>query len=1211
MARFLRCYCWATLLGCLSVLQLGCSRETPPKSTTPALGSQERGATSVAPIKKPSYEPVPPTDLVRLGIGRSERDWIATSKIDPKIDSIPAHGRIESGQSGSLFRLNHRGSGAFYRLQQPIEGDLVIQIKVRHAQDAVREQAKLGVGLVSAEIPKHLTDIFATNVLELSTLEDMVIEFTMRSDRVSVSHNGIEVASANIEIDKKKSFFVFYLEGGATLDINSFEAFVSKAVFESRDAIKSEVADKTTHPSFFGPRPSIEGETRLVIGGTIGRVGLGEKGRTLVVFDKAKLAILLIDVETMTTKSSIGVSSPDTIFAAGTEDLIIHSPPSKSLKRIKFGDLNNTKESQEMSSSQIFDLALGGAANGPLVVAYSAPSGPNPRQYEFLNPDTLLPLTIRGDLKQLSWTGAPRVRASSDGQTFGISGDSCMSLTFFGDQLVVGSERQPTGGRRGDVHPTASGGFMFVRNGLKNAYLCGSTDMYTPEYLALRFDSPGESSERLPLYNASNAFGQVGPAAFIPSFEDRFVVKVDAHEPTSKPGFYDSRVSIFGLGATTPLAEFSDIDICHHVPNNETAVPVATKIALSFSDRVFYLPSRSLLITIPEKNDAVVFRRFVDVLDKLRNQTEPYVLLNDQRVPPAVSGTQYVLKSQVSGNVPIVNELLPDQGGRSKAIGATTFDSDGSLRFNVPFGFVESGERFAEMRLKSRTENSPGVGVEYKVGIPVLRSEDGLSPETKQPIPNQIAVSPSAESTLAVPSSQPNTPSAIELSKEAINEALTRLKTKKSPAKVAKSRSPVQLLRTWASADGKFKTEATYGGLSEDKSAVKLIIKADSRTVEVPIEKLSDADRTWLNQRSKDEQNDLSSKETETAPISDSTKRETLERLAVDYVNAIAVRSKEKFADCFVTWEDMRPFQADMTISIIEKKEAGGSSGDKSPEAYYASLSNDAFMKATAISALAKIARFKLMPENIVAVRGEEEKFGALRRFEQLDILLEDGKQRALLTLYHGTYTSRGWLVSGENSTFRKFDDFVQYAPFKFDSETAANSTNVFRQFEAKAKQGNRHGIIRLSSPGNTDPEVGHRSVRVMGRRLDEINYRRNAPGYQFRIKVWTDADRNANFTDVALQIAAYSISSSGTKIPYPEAAQTFNNVPKISPTHVAELFELPADGIAPKRKMIRFIDRHDSRLAMFELIYDASVPPKVFRQMESLLIDCLINCDL
>jgi SLA1 homology domain 1, SHD1 len=72
-----------------------------------------------------------------------------------------------------------------------------------------------------------------------------------------------------------------------------------------------------------------------------------------------------------------------------------------------------------------------------------------------------------------------------------------------------------------------------------------------------------------------------------------------------------------------------------------------------------------------------------------------------------------------------------------------------------------------------------------------------------------------------------------------------------APAPVAKSapaRNAAPATRNWTSADGKFSTEAGFQGTAAGK--VKLQ-KTDGSVITVDIEKLSEADQKWINQRAK------------------------------------------------------------------------------------------------------------------------------------------------------------------------------------------------------------------------------------------------------------------------------------------------------------------------------------------------------------------------
>jgi hypothetical protein len=54
--------------------------------------------------------------------------------------------------------------------------------------------------------------------------------------------------------------------------------------------------------------------------------------------------------------------------------------------------------------------------------------------------------------------------------------------------------------------------------------------------------------------------------------------------------------------------------------------------------------------------------------------------------------------------------------------------------------------------------------------------------------------------------------------------------------------------RTWTDAAGKYSVVAEFSGMSSD---VVLLRKADGKTIKIPLDKLSDADREWIDARLK------------------------------------------------------------------------------------------------------------------------------------------------------------------------------------------------------------------------------------------------------------------------------------------------------------------------------------------------------------------------
>jgi hypothetical protein len=66
------------------------------------------------------------------------------------------------------------------------------------------------------------------------------------------------------------------------------------------------------------------------------------------------------------------------------------------------------------------------------------------------------------------------------------------------------------------------------------------------------------------------------------------------------------------------------------------------------------------------------------------------------------------------------------------------------------------------------------------------------------------------------------------------------------PEPVKKKLQPMQEVRTWSDTTGKFSVQARYGGTLGDKV---LLLKEDGTSVKVPLEKLSDDDKEWIQNR--------------------------------------------------------------------------------------------------------------------------------------------------------------------------------------------------------------------------------------------------------------------------------------------------------------------------------------------------------------------------
>lgn len=317
-------------------------------------------------------------------------------------------------------------------------------------------------------------------------------------------------------------------------------------------------------------------------------------GRYLLVTQPRTKQLAVFDVNEAKVVRTLPLSESGTMVAAGAGVIVGYNPERHTLERWTLPSFRKEGPVDCPVGQPVYDLALGSASNGPILIA----SGNDTKRFggalRFLDPMTFREVSIKpvdraSDLGFRVVKGS-QVRASADGRVFttwtpGDRDRGPQSLVVTGPRFKVSVETEPAG----HVVPAPDGQFLFTGRGV--ATVEGRRTTGTPD-------------------------GLVMPA--IPAVHGPAYLCI-------QPAGTSATINLMVPGRAAPL----------RVWNFELLAPVKadTVNAIPPDRRVVFIPAAKLLVTMPPDNDRLVLHK----LNLPSDPPKPGTLTISSVAPPVVS----------------------------------------------------------------------------------------------------------------------------------------------------------------------------------------------------------------------------------------------------------------------------------------------------------------------------------------------------------------------------------------------------------------------------------------------------------------------------------------------------------------------------------------------------------------------------------------------
>ena len=361
---------------------------------------------------------------------------------------------------------------------------------------------------------------------------------------------------------------------------------------------------------------------------------VGGGGRYLILHLPQLRKLAVFDVSAARIKGYVSAAADHIKFAAGLDKLFVALPDDNILQRWDLHTLKREVTVPLPGTGKVHLLALGSAAQGPLLVAstdgFRAPTS-------FLDTRTLKPLNLRTARGEVPGVAAETfVRVSADGRVFGlwnpnVSPQGVQTWVLAGGEIQV----HGNGDSCGHVAPGPDGKVVYTGRGL-----------FTNQARRIgKLDTPGG-------------------VYCVPPVEGNFYLSVTP--PAAHLHF---------VGETRPLLTLKDVELPRGI-NQWGREPFGG------DRRILLIPSAKVLITLPDTNDRVVLHR-LDLDAALDKSGVDYLFVTSSPPVAARKGTllsyPLTVKSRQGG---ITYKL--DAGPKGMSISPA-----GLLRWQVPADFAE------------------------------------------------------------------------------------------------------------------------------------------------------------------------------------------------------------------------------------------------------------------------------------------------------------------------------------------------------------------------------------------------------------------------------------------------------------------------------------------------------------------------------------------
>lgn len=435
---------------------------------------------------------------------------------------------------------------------------------------------------------------------------------------------------------------------------------VSEAVVESDEKIE--------FPNFalpvISPANLAADQVEYELPGNIENVAIGGGGRYLVFSTQGRQSLMVFDTSAAKIIHEIPYGDPNTVFAAGAEKLITVEPGAGRMTRWNLASAEREASVQLAPSDNAFDIAMGYASNGPLLVSPLLAGGLH--LYDVMTMRVIEVDSKKAGIRKL-------LLPSPESRAFGI----------FSEYVTIDSDsiRIPDKNLLGPyVLPHLQSRQFFTGNGIFN---------WDWKYL----DGPTEPTRR-----------SIPPAyASLPAIGGPFFVRAKKNS-AGRP----SALELLVQGEQSPFATVEDSGL--KLADYQRFSISGKSLIFPLYKRIFLIPAAKLLVTLPEARDKLILTR-VDVDELLRQSDHDFLAITSIAPSTFRKGELFEYQIQVISNRGGVTYKL-----ESGPAGMVVSDS-GEVTWPVPAGYpqdeakalvlvrdLKGVERFQSISLSSESD---------------------------------------------------------------------------------------------------------------------------------------------------------------------------------------------------------------------------------------------------------------------------------------------------------------------------------------------------------------------------------------------------------------------------------------------------------------------------------------------------------------------------
>ncbi|PQO37363.1 hypothetical protein DTL21_05305 [Bremerella cremea] len=674
--------------------------DNDPAATTDQQESKVLGNTS-GNLPQPAATPtvtanVPdpiPANLVAMD-GLNIDDWIASAQPDSLVKEIPLTTRTtQTKDEGIRFSVLHGES--LFRFRPVLRRQFVVRFTV--ALDEVPSDIKKVTWAAGTlDTSKGKLEIVIPATANIADGKPHDFEFAFGPTNASLKFDGHLCKTLAHTPEEKPWPRQFYLfgRGEVAFTISNFQVFVDPISLDENAEPRALTTSPGIRPSVFQPRPPIEGETQVDVGGNIERAVLGGDGKFLVLHNRGEQLVQVLDVPQRAIVSEIPVADERLLLTAGRDHFVIYYPEQRKLHSRSFETFKIVTAKDIPEDAILEHLTMGGSATDKLLTIRQDPEFAS--IIEFLDPQTLEKIDIevvQPEKNPLPVHKVNGIRADATGVMYGMitqmtptSTTSSYSIQVFGKQAIIYVPHD-----RGDN----GGSFQFGPEGIWPQTVCPS---YCGNYqLIVKETTP------------HNGFTAIDAAvSLLPQREN---VALDPSK--------------------SALATLTDLDF-----TDDHSFPFSARWGdgdLMPTERINFIESLNTIITIPRTNHHVVFRDF-NLKQYLQQQGVDYCYMLHQPTLRALRGKTFQAEFEIRAS----SKIYPKFTALDGSLRDMQFDEK---RVRVRWKVPESVSEFLHFNIRV-SDNPQGTGFPLLTGLipihivdpPTRNAARSESPETSEPV---------------------------------------------------------------------------------------------------------------------------------------------------------------------------------------------------------------------------------------------------------------------------------------------------------------------------------------------------------------------------------------------------------------------------------------------------------------------------------------------